>query len=183
MKRFITTTILTLLLCFLPIGATGQGTTDHVYLPGSSGPGASGYAGANVVYFNRVYIDRSVSVNKVAFKINSGPVGALFSAGLYTDDGNTLLIDSTPIAATPGVKTSTLLLTVPISPGYYLQAYTGNASYVVYGAVAIPENAVFNAVMANTGQAANGSVNGQLPATLGTLTASPRGTIVMLLSN
>lgn len=130
---------------------------------------------ANQVRTARVHLPFRITVNSIHFNIAVAVAGGLCSVGIYSDDGNTLLIDSGVKSTTStGLASTTLAAPVTLAPGWYWIAYTcDNASSAISGASgSTAVSPVLNGATTHVGAAANTSSAGVLPATLGTISAS-----------
>jgi hypothetical protein len=139
------------------------------------GVAASLITSANQVRVARLYLPTRITVNSIHFNVATPSAGGLCSVGVYSDDGNTKLIDSGAQSTTAGgLVSATLGAAVTLGPGWYWLAYTSdNATSAITGqAAATAQNNVLNGGTAQVGAAANASSAGVLPSTLGTVTAS-----------
>lgn len=151
-------------------------TTGYIAIP-NQWPGTE--ASVTLAANNRVRVFRfentsRITIDQCVWRISAGNAAGRFaSIGIYSDDGGTLLVDSGPLeVATAGVK-SVSISAVTLSPGFYWAAWTGSVGGVGFTSGAAPTNfgQIFNDTTVLLGRAANDSVAGQLPATLGTITA------------
>jgi hypothetical protein len=118
-----------------------------------------------------------VTVNSIHFSVGASSEGGYASVGVYSGDGNTLLIDSGPKSTeSAAVLSTTLSAPVTLLAGVsYLFCYTNdNAASAVHtgGDASQVVNGLLNAGGTQIGVASNPSASGQLPATLGSLTAA-----------
>jgi hypothetical protein len=153
------------------------GSDKFVIFPLLCGNGSSGSnaVSANQVRVFPVWVPFRITVAAIYFLITANQVsGRHAAAGLYSSDGNTLLIDSGPINLTNAQPLQTGNAVVgTLAPGWYLLAITcdnASPSFATFGADA-NLNTIINGGAAKTGTAANSSSGGQLPSSLGTITA------------
>ena len=125
----------------------------------------------------RWYVDRRLTVSRIVWHITTGgAAGAECSAGLYTSDGATLLINSGAQVCTGADTMHDIDVTdVTIGPGFYIFAVTADdaaVEWTVSSAATIDEEGgeLLNSTTVQIGNAANASANAVLPATVGTIT-------------
>lgn len=138
----------------------------------SSSSSASAVAIGNTVYVARVYIPVKLTVNHILFQQSNNAAAGNASVGIYSYDGNTLLIDSgifdTSVAA--AVRDKTLGASVTLNPGFYIVAWTCTQTTTGFRAVpSFAVDSIGNTDVALIATAANASSGGVLPATLGAL--------------
>ena len=138
---------------------------------------------ANTVYCLRIMLSYRVKVATIYGVIGAtGAAGKLVGYGIYSSDGNTLILDSGPLSTTNANTVVSKTLTTPtsIGPGAFIYAaccdsvtpiFPGFVQSAAAGAGS-NSNLLLNAGADDIiGSAANASVAGQLPTTLGTITA------------
>lgn len=124
------------------------------------------------VYVMRVFMPYNMLVSRIATRIDTVGVGKFWGTGLYSEDGNTLVIDSGPLSAsTTGIKSATFS-PVFLEAGMYWYAWTCDSSTPAVPGAAITLN---TAVITEDGTeqfgfVANASAAGQLPSTMGSFT-------------
>lgn len=118
-----------------------------------------------------------VTISKVITQVNANIAASHFGVGIYDANGN-LLADSGALTAASGAGTpvSTALRqgTVTLPAGVYYFAWTSDTAslnMIFWGASIAPAPTIPNKNNVRYGTAANASTAGQLPATLGALTA------------
>ncbi len=164
-------------------------TASYALLPWpSTAEGATIGPTANAVGLIKVYIPTVMDISTVSFETVSTPDGVFFGFGIYTLDGNTLVVDSGPIVVPVhgggGVTVQGTFSSVTIGSGLYWMAYTCDTPGS--GLRPIAETSTANALLCDgtsiLGTAANASVGGQLPSTTGTITpeAAPGSSIAPL---
>lgn len=133
-------------------------------------------AAANVVYVAHFILRNRITVAQTNVREVAGTSLTFISWGVYDSTGNTRLIDTGPVnAATNSTKNTPLGSPVTLEPGLYWLAWTtDNATNSVVG---LNPTTIFNTIGFGTGSphigsAANASVAGQLPTTLGTITGA-----------
>lgn len=138
----------------------------------------------NVVRCFPIFLSTKIVVAKVAFEVVTLSVGSLAAIGIYSADGNTLLINSGAVSTTTaGVKTVTLGSPVTLAPGKYIYAVTANnTTPTSYAALTGSFNVLLNAFTTTAGTAANASASGVLPSTTGVITTSSQTMVFALLS-
>lgn len=130
---------------------------------------------ANQVRAVRFDLFARIAITKIDFRIGTGVAASFVGAGIYNSDGTTLLVDSGAVdTSTNGVKTTTVG-SVTLQPGTYWFAYTANTATTLTGILgpsALSDTALSTAGAGKIGYgtAANASVAGQLPSTLGAVT-------------
>lgn len=157
-------------------GSFTNHTSPGYWTPTNNGDESNGAPGANVVRVKRYYIPYRITVSRIVWNIEVGAVGADCSVGIYNSDGTTLLLDSGPQVCTGSTTQHDIDVTdATIGPGFFIVAFTTDVS-LTWETIDSGTNTTFeaalNATTAQNGDATNASVNGQLPATLGTITAS-----------
>jgi len=135
---------------------------------------SNGAPAANTVRVRRYYIGLRGTVDRISWEVETGAVGADCSVGVYNEDGTTLLLDTGPQDCTgSGITHDVDVTNATIGPGFFIVAFTSDVqvTFDTYDTNA-DFDGTLNATVAQNGDAANASVNGQLPATLGTITGS-----------
>ena len=114
-------------------------------------------------------------IRTITSEVTTSEASSLYAMGIYSIDGNTLLVDSGAISgASSGVKSVTITA-VTLEPGVYWFAQTSNATATI---IHRSLNVTGLAGIINGGSqektilAGNASSSGVLPATLGSLTAT-----------
>ena len=125
---------------------------------------------ANQVRAQRFVLPFRITVRRIITRIGTPSAGGLFDVGIYSADGNTLLLDmgaqSTAVAGTINVAIAPVIL----PPGVYWQAFgIDNIVARIVGIITNADNfaATMNATTVHTGLAANPLAGGVLPAALG----------------
>ena len=127
---------------------------------------------ANRVLTNQFVLPFQVTVRTINTQVTTLEAAKKYSVGIYSADGNTLLVDSGAIStASTGVKSVTITA-VTLIPGVYLFAHTADGTTAAAQKLNMPNvQALMNGGSASkANRAANASSAGVLPATLGTLT-------------
>jgi hypothetical protein len=114
-----------------------------------------------------------LTVSDVQFRVTAAYANREVGIGIYSADGNTLLVDTGVVsAASAGLKKATLSTPVTLAPGPYWYAWTSD-----YNAVKLTStfaDSTFDSLFSDTnpqmGTAANAGSEGVLPATLGAIT-------------
>ena len=153
-----------------------------VYAKGSNISSAFN-SGANVVVTDQFVLPFRATVRKIVFEVTTLSVGAFASVGLYSADGNTLLVHTGAVSTTTtGNKSTTLGTPVTLEPGIYVLARTySDGTIVCRGFTTSGTTRGFLNQNANrVGDAANASSSGVLPATLGAITPGADNLIVAL---
>lgn len=175
-------------------GAPAGGTNSYVMIPDLNVATVTNVAFSNnQVRVARIKIHERIVVNKVCFTINSAGTGAtrLLSVGIYSDLTSAPIIDTGPLTATATLFNATPVVGtgITLTPGDYYIAWTafGTTTPPIFYAADIDTTKftqLLNSGTSQNGIAANASVAGQLPATLGSITsASNAGIIVCKLQN
>ena len=156
---------------------TASGVALEVIPIGSYlGPSSLAIASQNTVYFRKMMVPGNTNISSFTFDLTVGVGGGFSGFGLYTIDGNTKLVDtgaiSSTVAAQGNIKTT--FTAVPVPAGEYIFAWTANSTTIAMfmaGAGNATSDSILNAGPTPfLGTAANVSVGGVLPATLGALT-------------
>ena len=112
-------------------------------------------------------------VRNVVFEVVTLSAGGLASVGIYDKDSNRLLHSGAISTATTGVKSGVVSPSVTLEPGVYFLAWTfDNTTARFRGVLPTGFLTLLSKNATRTGFAANASVSGVLPATLGTITLS-----------
>ncbi len=148
--------------------------SERDILPAGGTFTTSASGGTNTVYIVRFTLDRMLQVSTVHMSVGTGSVGNNLSFGIYSNDGNTLLVNSGTISTTStGIKSVTLGSPVTLNAGVYLFAYTTQNTTMRYaGFTALNSTAmdIANADITVFATAANSASSGALPSTTGALT-------------
>lgn len=126
---------------------------------------------ANTVTAWRFYIDHNITVTELTFHLATASAGGLISFGVYSSDGNTLLINTGTISTTATGTKRTTFSAIVLSAGFYWLAWTADNS--TCRPAGIQNGANFLAVLNGGGSsfqqgtAGNASALGVLPTTLG----------------
>ena len=128
----------------------------------------------DVAVYQFVLPFRSV-VRNITFNVNTLEAGKFAGIGLYDKDGNRLVHSGAVSVAGTGNK-STAVTAVTLEPGVYFHAWTADGTTVALFAVSAVSDGTPSGIMTSVtptkiGIAANPSVAGVLPATLGAITA------------
>jgi hypothetical protein len=148
------------------------------------GTATQGFA-ANAVYVMRGYVERRITISRVAFElVVGGAAGAECGVGIYTSGG-------TLVGAADGISClvadqgliDTDIDNFTIGPGFYLFAVTSDDANVTMRAVsttgATGVHTIMNATSVQAGTATNASANGEFPATTGVVNASTPNAVLM----
>jgi len=163
-----------------PTFQTAGGCTSTVALIPlnfGSGNGSTGIGSANLVKGMHFTLQCATTVNITSARVQNtgGATTAHLGWGIYSANGNTLLVDSGPVLTdSNAVKQVTLGSTVILPAGEYLFAWTLDSTVPTinsFGLDTTYQAFINQATNPKIWTAANASVAGQLPATLGTLTA------------
>ena len=129
----------------------------------------------NQVRVIRFVLPFRFTIRRISIAITTGIASSNVGAGIYSADGNTLLLESGAIVSTStGNKTATITAVI-LEPGIYWHAVTTNDATV---AVLVLNGGGTSFQLLNTGSstqygtAANASSSSVLPATLGTVTTA-----------
>jgi hypothetical protein len=127
---------------------------------------------ANEVKAFRFFLPFGLTVTKVTVHIVTLFSGGLCSVGIYSADGNTLLLNSSTISTTTtGIKDVTLGSPVTLPSGFYWYAWTqdnGTSRFSGIGANNVTNLALLNgASVFQIGLAGNSSSSAVLPSTIG----------------
>ena len=156
--------------------SAGSATTGaYGLMPGWALPEATGTYVNSTANFVRVMRESwlmPVLIATVHVEVVTTSAGALASVGIYSAEGNNLLVNSgTFDCASAGIKSNTLGTAVKLLPGFYYYAFTISDTTATLRAVTSGANiqTVMNGGTIQRGQAANNATAGVLPATLGTV--------------
>jgi len=170
---------------YYPGGAGGPGfsISGHGWFfggeswgPVEDGNGAGGYP-ANVVNCVQLRLDDPFTISQLAMYVITGAGAGYLCCALYSEDGNTKLIDAGQNAFDTHSHSQrlyqvTLSPAVVLSPGVYWFAWgstDGNGAVITHVAQTWLAS-LFNASTPRIGTAANGITSGNMPSTLGTVT-------------
>jgi len=149
------------------------GTTTYAMLPWMGDcTGSAGIGVANQVNAVRFTLDLGITVNSISFRVAGGSGGTHAAVGVYNSAGTTLLVDSGPQSSASNVVKTAAIASVVLSAGTtYLYAWTADSAIPVMSGITagVAAQELINGGTANIFSAANASVAGQLPATLGAL--------------
>lgn len=126
-----------------------------------------------VTQFSMLY---GITISRVVFNVGGGSNGTLFSFAIYSANGNTKIVDSGVYTVSgTGVQTKTITPVSLVAGTTYFFAQTTNSAVNITGNSIGSINgnvlATVNANATRSGTAANPSVSGAMPATLGALSA------------
>lgn len=156
--------------------SAGAATLTRLYVPIFQGGAAStGIGSANQVRCMQFPVYGTITVNKIAFRTVVGTGGTNGAVGVYSLAGSRL-IDSGPksSAGSGSYLETTLGAAVILTPGEYLWCQTADSTSPTFMSVSTAVGMLTLYTQNQTTaiySAANASSAGQLPATLGTLTA------------
>jgi hypothetical protein len=146
--------------------------------------GSSWCNNPNVVFCIQFNLPIAISISKISIYVQAVALGHFAGFGVYSADGNTLWIDSGPMSvASAGIVTTTLSAQVQLLAGVtYIWAQTADtttASLTTCSSLSANDAALMNANASfpRISTAANASVAGQLPSSLGALTAVTPATV------
>ena len=168
--------------CFL-------GGVGNLFIPANATTSTASPAGANnQVHVILFVLQYAITVNKLVYYVSTSNASDKWAYGIYSSDGNTKLIDSGVISPTSaGPFSITLGTPVTLPPGEYYFAETSSGTtaqspfYVENTSYVIP---MANLNRSRNALAANASVAGVLPATLGALnTGTNRSPLLVLFEN
>ena len=132
---------------------------------------------ANQVLVYQFVLPFRATIREVITEVTTLVAASLYSCGIYTPDGNTLLINSgTFNGATTGIK-SNVIAAVTLDPDVYLFAQTANTTTTLVTRslnLSLPCILLTGGAVVRCATAANASAAGVLPATLGALTSTTR---------
>lgn len=163
----------------LAIGTPGQGYFfgGTFFMPPRT-PISVAWNVANEVRVWQMVIPIPVTVRKCAVRVGTLSAGGKFGCGIYDKSGNRLWWGTISTAATGDILTTVTGGDVDLPPDIYYFAWTNDnnvAAFQNFQDNVIP-NAIANVTGAKVfGSAANPSVAGVLPATLGTITTTSLG--------
>lgn len=155
--------------------AAFSGTTSYLMLPSefTAGTPSSTPVGANnQVRAQRIYIDRRITFANLYFEVMTASAGGNCAVAVYNAAGTTKLIDSGAISTTAtGMKTTAVSIT--LDKGYYWFAWTADNTTAAFRGLPQSVNwtPIQNEGTVHAGTAANASVAGAMPATLGVISA------------
>ena len=135
-------------------------------------------ASVNLVKVYQFVLPFRAIVRNLTFEIEVLSVGGLCSVGLYSADGNILRVHSGAVSTTTtGIK-NVVASAVTLEPGVYFHSWTGdNITFKLRSFVSAQGwNNLINNNANRVGSAANPSVAGVLPATLGAITPTAANT-------
>jgi len=115
----------------------------------------------------------SIAISRVSIVVTGAQAASTVNFGIYSAAGNKLLDSGGISTASTGAQHNTIT-TVTLSPGiYYFAQSTSNTSVTVQtlAPATLSDVNMLNALSIKVAQAANLTVGGVMPATLGTLTA------------
>lgn len=155
-------------------GEGGYYLLPFFWMPTGTSLGTFYLEAADVVEVLRIFIPCTISIATLSFKVVDDSAGQFASVGLYDLHGDLVLHSGAIGTDTVGIKTGTLSGIGTILPGIYYWAWTADSSLV--GFAMLPEDIDYmnflNDTVVHRGRAAEASVAGVLPATLGVITAS-----------
>mgnify|MGYP001592820662 FL=1 len=131
--------------------------------------------GASKVTVFRAYVPLKIRVAAIHFSVVTACAGGLGAAGVYSNNGASLLIHSGAIdVSTSGVKTTNLAACATVDPGFYCFAHIANLAGVIVDGFTTGQTAasILNVGTIHYGTASNTGSGGTLPTTLGPLTAA-----------
>lgn len=153
-----------------------------IYLPSNTLGGS--LSSANQVRVMQFVLPFPVTIGKVSISVSTGAASALGDVGIYDISKNLLVHAAAAMDLSAIAVVQAALSTVPytLPPGKYWLAWTANsASPLATLAVTTRVDLLLNAnASKKLGTAANASVSGVLPATLGAITAAAISPIVAL---
>jgi hypothetical protein len=160
-----------------PVGAvTDYFEISHKFFPTSSSTTAvwadSGGNPTNLVGVWGFYLSQRITVAKLVFEVTTLQASQFWYAGIYSANGNTLLVNSgQQSTAAAGIKVVTLGTPVTLNRGTYWLAFNGSSTVMRFRfAVAFTVwTNILNQDTIHQGIAANSVAAGALPATLGTI--------------
>jgi hypothetical protein len=163
----------------LTLGTSGQGYFfGGTFFMSSRAPIAVTWNTVNEVRVWQMVIPIPVTVRKCSVRIATLSAGGKFGCGLYDKNGNRLWWGTVPTAAVGDVVSTVTGGDIDLVPDIYYFAWTNDntvAAFQNYQDNAIP-NAIANVTGTKAfGSAANPSVAGVLPATLGVITPTSLG--------
>ena len=161
----------------IPDGATGgAGTATYFMLPpycSAQGATNDGIGVNNRVKLFRFFLDATITVNSMSFKIQTNIAGKFIGVGVYDTAGNRL-IDTGPVSiTTAGVKNASCAQTGTLTPGMYWLGWTcdDNGASWRSGQQGTDMAAIRDGGTGQLAHATNTSTAGQLPSTTGTIIA------------
>ena len=140
-------------------------------------------AGANEVRVLQFVLLFRITIGQLSFQVTTLDAGNFVGTGIYSADRNTLLLESGGVSTTTtGVKVTALGSPVTLEPGIYWQADTVDSTTVQMRKTSMNSmDTLFNAqTLKKMGIAANASIAGALPATLGAITAAAQSPIYVI---
>lgn len=172
-----------LLLASGPWGSLFTGKDATWYFPPEGDWGtidASTNSGADVVTFRGVVLENGRVFDTVAVIIKTGEAGKFCSVGIYNSSGSRV-VTSGALDASSSQNLTASFTNINLPAGFYYVAWTCNHATPNFFGVAFLGSATFGGVrsfqnslsvplLITTGTAANSSVAGVLPVTLGALT-------------
>ncbi len=164
----------------LTVGTAGEGG----FLAVAVHSGVRGVASQILDIANRVRVHQFVlpwrqAIGKAVIDIEAAFAAGKAAVGLYNAAGNSLLVNSGVIDTTAtGIQTKIITPSFVIEAGVYMFAWTGDNTTFKFRSFSSGDT-VLNIITENgskVGNAANPSVAGVLPATLGAITSIPLNT-------
>jgi len=151
---------------FLPIAAISRG------IGSSWSPSANK---VNVVQFT-IPFGVTFQISKFSINVIAGDIGQFAAFGIYSSDGNTKLFDSGPMSLSINTVVTSSVTAASLTSGTYYWAQTGTTNTATLNTTSSLSTNDANLMNANAAApriavAANVSAAGNLPATLGALTA------------
>lgn len=158
------------------------------FSPGVSSGNMAVAGGANWVPYYSFILPVSINIRQILSYVGTVQAGQHFSTGIYSADGQTLLIDMTPQDYNVGGFHRKIIPVVTLAAGAYKWAWTQDttaAGLIAYNNLNASSSTIVLLDPATTGMFISGfgsvdSVGGQMPANLGTLNghagAAPQST-------
>ena len=161
-------------------GATGSVDTagEGGFFAGTLNPTTVSLTAAlganNRVLVSQFVLPFRVVVGKIVFDITTASAAGLASVGIYDKDKNRLLHAGAVSTTVAELKSVTLGTSVTLEPGVYFVAHTADNNTAQFRLHRTETSVLLAAFMTKNanrmGRAANNSVSGVLPATLGAIT-------------
>lgn len=139
---------------------------------------ATSLTSQDTVYVYRIVLPGNISIRYVNWRLDTGVSSGKFGISIYSEDGNTRILDTGPITAdigSPGYLSQDLGSQVALTAGTYWLAFSGNSASIQVRALLSPGKYALIGNPSGTpicGTAANASSGGQNPSTLGTITGT-----------
>ena len=160
------------------VDTAGQGGFAGIYIYPQGGAAAGAvFSVANTTYCVNMVLPFRCVVGQVNSEVTTLQVGKLYGFGLYDMNGDPIVVTPAISSTTTGVKTTATTATVTVEPGPYWFCWSADSVGIQLMRLNLTNFIQSDSAAPILFTAANDSVAGVLPATLGTLTGSTAPTI------